>query len=188
MKKDMTRMLTAGLLACWTWNASAESPPSALVTAKEMTLSGKVRSVSTLTKEMTIETADGKTVILSVNPAAVPLGDLKRWDRVRVKYLESVALSIEKSPASRPLVLDETVQVTPAQYASPIMRIVDLTAITAQVEKVDRKNRTLTMQDLDGNTLTLKAGPAVEGFEGVKVGGRVAAYYSPPIAVDIQRL
>ena len=187
LMKVITKIgLAVGLFACGNLLVAAE--PKAQVIASEIVLKGTVQKVSPLLKEIKIKAADGNTIAMKVNPDVVPLKEIKKGDPVQVKYLESIALSLEKAKTPAPVIAEETVEVTSAQSTTPGAMVVNTMAVTAKVQDVDRTNRTVTLRDPEGNQLTLKAGPAVEGFDQIKIGDLILARYTQALAIEVQHV
>jgi Cu/Ag efflux protein CusF len=59
------------------------------------------------------------------------------------------------------------------------------TTITAKVTAIDSKNRVVTLQDAQGNTFDVKAGPGVTRFNQIKVGDTVTFTYQESVALAI---
>ena len=56
----------------------------------------------------------------------------------------------------------------------------------AKVTKVDKKNRTVTVERLDGQTVTLDVGPEVKNFDQIDPGDEVRMVYYESVAFDVK--
>jgi hypothetical protein len=170
---------------------SSGTPSSATpVTANEVVIKGQVEKVSSLRKEIQVKVDDNTKVALRIDPSVIPIQDIKKGDQIQATYLEAVALSLEptQAQAKAPVMAEEKVQVTPSQgSATPTTIMVNTADITAQVESVDKANRTVTLKDPDGNQLVLKAGPDIREFDQLKAGDRILARYTQAMAIEVQR-
>jgi hypothetical protein len=125
---------------------------------------------------------------MKVSPDAVALKEIKTGDQVEVKYLEAVALAIENPKATPATAMaEETVQVASEQGTFPEATAVKTSAITAQVEDLDRKNRIVTLRDSAGNRLIMKASPDVLEFANLKIGDHIRTRYTEAIAFEVHR-
>jgi Cu/Ag efflux protein CusF len=60
-----------------------------------------------------------------------------------------------------------------------------LLQVTAKVDAVDKKDRTITLTGPRGNTVVLQAGPKVKNFDQIKAGDDIVASYYEEIAVVV---
>jgi Cu/Ag efflux protein CusF len=69
----------------------------------------------------------------------------------------------------------------------PGAAMVNVQSITATVEAIDYKARTVTLKGAGGNLVVLKVGEEARNFNQVKKGDRVTFDYYEAIAVDVQK-
>lgn len=73
-----------------------------------------------------------------------------------------------------------------AQYAAPTPVSAAATAtLTAKITAIDRTNRTITLQDDQGNVRDFQVGPNVKRFDQLKVGDTVTFTYQESVALAI---
>jgi hypothetical protein len=65
--------------------------------------------------------------------------------------------------------------------------VIDVSKVTATVEKVDYATRMVTLKGPKGNLFTFKAGDAVKNLDQVKVGDKVVAQYLESVAVFVRK-
>lgn len=65
--------------------------------------------------------------------------------------------------------------------------LVDAVHITATVEAIDHKNRTVSLKGPMGDVRTLKVGPIARNFDQVKKGDKVNVTYYEALALDLQK-
>lgn len=65
--------------------------------------------------------------------------------------------------------------------------IVDVTKITATVDKIDLKTRMITLKGPEGNSVTFKVSDDVKNLDKVKAGDKVVAKYLESIAVFVRK-
>jgi phosphotransferase system HPr-like phosphotransfer protein len=168
--------------------APTDAAAPAQVIASEVQVTGTVQKISKFRREIQVKAADGSEVSLKVNPEVAQLDSIKKGDNVQVKYLESIALSIQDANAAPPaLAAAHAVTVAPAQGSQPAT-VVNTTAVTATVEQVDAQNRMVTLRDPDGNRLVVKAAPDVQGLDQLKKGDKILAQYTQALAFDVQHV
>ncbi len=63
----------------------------------------------------------------------------------------------------------------------------DLTTITANIEAVDHKHRTVTLKGPMGRSETLKVGPMVKNFAQVKAGDELVVKYAEAVSVKLEK-
>ncbi len=164
---------------------NAAAAPTQVI-ASELELAGTVQDVSKLRRMIKIKAADGSTVNLKVAPEVAQLDKIKKGEHVDIRYLESVALSLQNanSGAAAPTVA-KAVEVAPAQGSTPGAVAVNTQAVTATVEQIDRQNRTIALRDPDGNRIVVKAGPDLQGFDQLKQGDKIQAQYTQALAFEV---
>jgi hypothetical protein len=157
------------------------------VVASEINVSGTVKDISSTRRMIKIQTPEGNTIKLKASPDVARLDQIKKGDRVDVRYLEPVALSL--APANKPsnTPVSKSVDVAPLQGTAPGTVAVNTESIVASVEDIDRQNRTVTLKDSDGTLLTIKAAPEMAEFDQLKVGDKIAAQYTQAIAFQVSR-
>ena len=68
----------------------------------------------------------------------------------------------------------------------PAAMVVNTAELTAKVEAIDYKKRTLTLKGPEGNTKTLKIDKSVKKFKNIKQGDDVVVRLTEAVAISVQ--
>ena len=122
---------------------------------------------------------------LKVGPEATNFKQIKTGDRVTAKYYRATAIYVRKP--NEPLFAEggSAVQVAaPGQKPGGVA--VDTTEMTARVEDIDDKNRTVTLRGPQQKTVTLKVDKDVKRFNEVKKGDEIVVKHTEALAINVQ--
>jgi len=144
---------------------------------------GIVEAVDPDKRTVTLKGPRG-VVVLKVGPEVKNLDQVKVGDKVKAKYLESVALFVRKSDAPPDATQVQAVQVAP-KGQKPMAAAVDVVEVTAHVEKIDYQKRLITLRGPEGNVRTLKVDDRVKRLNEVKVGDDLVLRMTQAIAIGI---
>ena len=67
----------------------------------------------------------------------------------------------------------------------PVVVATDLAVMTATVQAVDTKSRTITLKDPDGSVATLDVHPGVKNLDQVKVGDKLEVEFYKSVVIDV---
>jgi hypothetical protein len=81
----------------------------------------------------------------------------------------------------------QTVSAEQKQADRPGGIVVEVSTITATVEAIDYKARTVTLKGPEGNIVTMKVGEEAKNFNQVAKGDKVTFDYYAALAVDVQK-
>ncbi len=81
----------------------------------------------------------------------------------------------------------QTVSAEQKQADRPGGTVVEVSTITATVEAIDYKARTVTLKGPEGNIVTMKVGEEAKNFNQVAKGDKVTFDYYAAFAVDVQK-
>ena len=110
---------------------------------------------------------------------------VKTGDRVTAKYFESIAIRVRK-PNEPPFGEKESaVQVAP-KGAKPGAVAVETSEMTAVVEAIDYKSRTVTLRGPQQKTVNLKVDKSVKRFNEVKKGDEIVIRRTEAMAIDVK--
>ena len=94
--------------------------------------------------------------------------------------------TMEKAPAAQQGTAPAT-PAAPAAPAAPGLADSETVTMTATVQAVDLKNRTVTLKQKSGQSFTIQVGEEVRNLPQVRVGDRVVVRYTEAVAVRINR-
>jgi Cu/Ag efflux protein CusF len=159
------------------------SAPNALVIGAVMTADARVASIDADTNSVVLRGPRGNLFDVQVNPDVGDVRKLRVGDTVHIAYKGAVLLSADKVNSNGIRSRIETDATTPASGgASATVRHVQ---VVATVQKIDRKNREVTLRG-PVRTLTLGVAPDVP-LDNLKVGDSIQADYVGAAAVQITR-
>jgi hypothetical protein len=75
----------------------------------------------------------------------------------------------------------------PKEAAKPRIVIADVAEVKAKIDAVDQAKRLVTLTTPDGETFTVKAGPAVKNLDQVKAGDELVVKYYESIALFVRK-
>ena len=151
----------------------AGKPGAVAVTT--VTVAATVDAVDAAQRIVTLKWPDGKIKTLKAGPEVRNFDQIRVGDQVKSTFVEELAVFVKKSDALAPL------------GAKPGVVMADTRMITAKIEAVNYKNRTVTLKGPEGNTKTLKVGKNVKNFKDVKKGDEVAMRYTEAMAIIVEK-
>lgn len=162
----------------------AGKPGAVAVTT--VTVAATVDAVDAAQRIVTLKWPDGKIKTLKAGPEVRNFDQIRVGDQVKSTFVEELAVFVKKSDA--PPSAEETTTVALAPLgAKPGVVMADTRMITAKIEAVNYKNRTVTLKGPEGNTKTLKVGKNVKNFKDVKKGDEVAMRYTEAMAIIVEK-
>lgn len=169
--------------------AFAESRGNMTVVASDTkTLSATVQRIDPDTRTITLKKRSGEMLNMEVSPDVAQLDKIGEGDRIRVEYLEPVALAIEHSgqegsPAKVPdrvLLRDERDRSSETEVETELY--------TATVKNVDRIGRAVMLRKSNGDTFRVLISSNVGDLQKIKLGDQVTTKATPLLAVEIDEL
>ena len=133
--------------------------PNAVV-SREASITATVEAIDYDKRTVDLKGPKGNVVTLKVGPEAKNFNQVKTGDRVTAKYYESTAIQVRK-PSEPPFAEKQsTVQVAP-KGASPGGVAVETSEMTAVVDAINYKTRTVTLRGPQQKTVIDSVRPAV---------------------------
>ena len=156
-----------------------------VVRAETATITATVEAIDYDKRTVDLKGPRGNVVTLKVGPEAKNFNQIKTGDRVTAKYYRATAIYVRK-PNEPPFAEGgSAVQVaTPGQKPGGIA--VDTAEMTARVEDIDYKNRTVTLRGPQQKTVTLKVDKDVKRFNEVKKGDEIVVKHTEALAINVQ--
>jgi len=166
--------------------ATLREGPNSLSSSNAISATATVQSINRQTRMVTLRRSDGELIRFNVGDDVKNLPQVRKGDLVNVTYYESVALHLRKPGRGHMGVTvdEDAARAQPGQLpAGAVGREVK---VTSKVVKVDRRNRSVTLELPGGEHITF----AVEDpsqLRRLKVGDLVKATYREAIAVAVNK-
>ncbi|MBS1105749.1 MAG: hypothetical protein H6Q91_1251 [Deltaproteobacteria bacterium] len=179
--------LSVALLACASTQetASSQPPPSGLISEGAATATAIVEKIDVAKRLVTLRKADGQLTELQVDESVKNLPQVKKGDRVVVKYYESLAYEVNKPGAATPGTAGAEQVATAAPGAKPGRVAARQVEITTTIEAIDKKMSMVTLKGADGKLTPVKVRDPSK-LDRVRVGDLVTITYSQAVAVAVE--
>ncbi len=137
-------------------------------------------------RTVTLKGPEGNVKTFTVGKAVRNFDQIKKGDKVKAESLEEVAVFVRK--ASEPPMAGEvsTIGVAP-KGKKPGFIDVNTTEITANVQAIDYKKRTVTLKGPEGNVMTYKVDKSVMRFNEVKKGDQIVLRVTEALAITVTK-
>ncbi len=156
-----------------------------VVMAEGASITATVEAIDYDKRTVDLKGPKGNVVTLKVGPEAKNFNQVKVGDRVTAKYLESTAIQVRK-PNEPPFAEQgSAVQVAP-KGAKPGGVAVATSEMTAVVDDINYKTRTVTLRGPQQKTVTLKVDKDVKRFNEVKKGDEIVVRRTEALAIDVK--
>jgi starvation-inducible outer membrane lipoprotein len=164
--------------------AKPASKPGVVV-AEATSITATVEAIDYDKRTVTVKGPKGNVVTLKVGPEAKNFNQIKAGDRVRARYYDATAIYVRKP--NEPPFAEETsaVQLAP-KGAKPRAVAVDTSEMTAVVDDINYKTRTVTLRGPQQKTATLKVDKSVKRFDEVKKGDEIVVRHTQALAIDVK--
>ena len=163
---------------------AAGKPGAVVVDAASITAT--VEAIDYDKRTVALKGPRGNVVELKVSPDVKNFKQIKPGDRVTTKYFESTAIFVRK-PDEPPFAEGASAVQVAAPAQKPGVIAVDTIEMTARVEDINYKNRTVTLRGPQQKTVTFKVGKEVKRFDEVKKGDEVVVRHTEQLAVRRRR-
>jgi len=195
MKKALSVLVAVALIIAFAQVASAQEQKAAPkkdtskpggVVVETATATATVDAVDAASRNVTLKFPDGRMQTFEAGPEVRNFDQIKVGDQVKATLAESVAVFVRKSgePASSGEV--RAVKVAP-KGAKPGVLLVGTTEVTAKVEAIDYKKRTVTLKGPEGNVKTFTVDKSVKKFGNVKVGDELVVRVTDALAIVVEK-
>lgn len=183
------------LLCVGAGSASAGGPPPAadkyagkpgVVVTDVMEMRAVVESIDTAKRIVTLKNPQGRSFSLKADKAVKNFQHLKRGDRVRVDFVESIAVSVRRSDASPNAVETRLVSVAP-KGAKPAILLAETVQMAAVVEAVDLKAHALAIQERKGSRKTVAVDRSFKKLNQFRKGDDVILRMTEALAIRIDK-
>jgi Cu/Ag efflux protein CusF len=188
MKKSVKMLFSMLIVASLPFPAMAASDATSTETSQVIQASATVDSVDAPNRQFTIRDKSGALQTIEVPPEVKNLAQLKKGDKVIVRYRVALAAEIKKPGAgTKGIETKESIE-RAAPGEKPGGMLQRQTKATIKVKAVDTGKNTLTFVGPKGNTRTV----AVNDLElraylrKLKPGDELEVVYTEAMAVDVQ--
>ena len=163
-------------------NAAKGAKPGGVV-VEVVKWTATVKAVDPQAKTVTIEGPGGKTATVNAKNAR-NLDQVKVGDKVKIEFVEELALFVRKADAPPSATETQAVELAPkGQKPSGLMA--QTIEITGNVESIDSKKRMIALKGPAGNVRTLKVDKAVKNFSQIKKGDQVVLRFTEALALSV---
>jgi hypothetical protein len=170
----------------WAQEKPTDQPPSGTqVIGQLQSMSASVQKIDPKKRELILKDDAGTQNIVHVPEQVTRLENVKKGDRVNIKYYEAVALSLKKpGETSAP---KETGYGEQAAGKLPGGMVARQIKATAEVTMVDTSKNKLTIKGPSGESDTINVtDPALqEALHKLKKGNKIDVTYSEAVAVSV---
>ncbi len=150
------------------------------VTATVMAIDYKARTVK-------LKDEKGNETELVVGPEATRFNEVKKGDIVTFEYYESVAIEVTPKGAMAPAAGEAAYVEKNKPTQGPGGTMMRTATMTATVEAIDYKKRTVKLKGPQGNSRTFTVGPEAKRFNEVKKGDQVTISYTEATAINVTK-
>lgn len=128
--------------------------------------------------------SEGNSTTLAIDPQARNFEQVKKGDKVIIETAEAFAIQV--TPSGEKPGHDS---ITYVQVAKPGEKprgvAIQTQQVTATVEAIDYKSRTVTMKGPEGNTRVFKVDPVVKRLNEVKKGDHITVKLTEAVALSV---
>jgi hypothetical protein len=165
-----------------------EAPPTAPQSAQRQTLfdtRAVVENVDQTTREVRLQTMDGKQLTVLAGPEVRNLAQVSAGDTVRLTYYESVAATMAEPGATAPATTSVVSGRAP-EGSKPAGFVGSTTDMVVELVHYDSATGVATVKTPDGVTKQVMVNPAMRAFAAARQpGDRVAVQFTDAMAVSI---
>jgi Cu/Ag efflux protein CusF len=160
------------------------SSPGKATAARERSVVATVTEVDAAKGTVTLKGPKGQVLPLKVGPEVRNLGQVAVGDRVNVKYLESLSLTLKKDGKELPGASTGSLAGRAPAGERPGGVVAEQVEVTADVVAVDAKNKIVTLKGPQQTVEMRVRDP--EQLKLIKVGDQIQAVYTQAVAVSVE--
>jgi len=177
------RSLLAACLWALAVPAGAQSLKDGAVVADQVEAVVTVTAIDAQKRTVTFRGPKGGVATLQVPPESQNLDKVKKGDRFKVKYVESIAVSIRQGGAPADAETKD-VKLAP-KGANPGGVMVQTQTRSVMIDAVDYSSRYIAVRGTSGQTLALKVADGVP-LEQLGAGDRISVTYTRALALAME--
>lgn len=163
----------------------AEKP--GLINVNIVKIKAVVADIDKESRLITLKGPKGNLFITKAGDEVRNFDQIEKGDEVNVRYFESVAILVGKGKGEQPQEGSmDVVEVAP-KGAKPAGTMVSVQDLTAVVQKINYKKRTVTLKGPEGNVATFKVDPSVKDLKKVKKGDEIEVRHTEALAISVDK-
>jgi hypothetical protein len=155
-----------------------------VVMAERATIKATVEAIDYDKRTVDLKGPKGNVMRFKVGPEAKNFNQVKVGDRVTASYLDSIAIQVRKP--NEPPFAESAVQVARKGAKQPGGVAVATSEMTAVVDDINYKTRTVTLRGPQQKTVTLKVDDSVKRLNEVKKGDEIVIRRTEALAIDVK--
>ena len=146
-----------------------------------------VEDIDKQSRMITLKGPRGNLVTLKAGEEIVNFDQINKGDDVVARYYESVAIIVDDVKGAQPRAREsEMVEIAP-RGAKPSRTMVSTKELTAVVDKINYKKRTLTLKLPEGKLFKVKVDQSVKKFKEIKKGDEVYVRHTEALALSVEK-
>jgi len=157
-----------------------------IIIVDEVVVTATVEAVNYEKRTVALKGPEGKIKTVKIDKDVKNFDQIKVGDKVTATFYESTAVYVRKSDAPPGEGEVASVRVAP-KGKKPGVVAVDTIQITAKIEAIDYKKRSLTLKGPEGNAMTFKVDKGVKNFDQVKKGDEVVIRNTEALAIKVEK-
>ena len=146
---------------------------------------GKVLAVDAKTRDVTVKTGEGDTLIVTCGPEIKNFAQIKVGNVVKVKYTETLTIHVEES--GTPSMSTESATSAAHQGEMPKASASEKTQMSGTITAIDKAKGTATLKGYRGNEVEITPRHP-ENLDKVKVGQLVVFTYEHALAASVENV
>ena len=177
-------ILSTTVLLC----ACAPQPPKPLALSETVEASAIVEAIDYSTREVVLRDAAGRQTLVKAGPEVRNLAQVKKGDRVVVRFTEGFAAQVVKPGTGVTGVQAETSATRAAPGERPAATVGEQIRTTVKVYDVDTYANTIEVTGPSGynRRLKVKDPQAIAFIRGLKKGDEVEVTFSEALAISVE--
>jgi len=164
--------------------ATKESSPGKVTMTQGTKVTATVEAIDQQTREVTLKGPKGKLHTMTAGPDVRNLDQVKVGDKVVVRYLEALSLTLKKDGKELRSKVETEGSKRAAQGERPGGVAAQQVEVTADVVAVNAKTQTVTLKG-PKQTVDLKVRDPAQ-FKLIKVGDQIQAVYTQALALSVE--
>ena len=163
-------------------SAPGDKPAGAV--AKAATVTAQVEALNRKKRIVTLKFPDGKRAQITCGPEIRNFSEIQVGDDVTVEFLESVELVVT-GPGGKPTQEQASSVRQAPRKGKPGVAAAKAVEVTATVESIDYRTRTVTLKGPEGKLASVSVGPEASRFNEIKPGDTVTARYLEAASIKV---
>jgi Cu/Ag efflux protein CusF len=178
-------VLAAPALAQSDSSTQVKSSPGKASAVSTHTATATITELDKAQRMVTLKTADGHVQSMKLGPEVRNVDQLSVGDKVTVKFLEALSLTLKKDGKELPAAKGSAGAARSAQGEMPGGVVAEQVEVTADVIAVDAKHQIVTLKG-PKQTVELRVRDP-EQLKLIKVGDQIQAVYTQALAVGVTK-